>query len=100
MKKETENMLENEFNTYQTKVTNIAETVFNNEIKPFLIKRKWKLIIGMGTHWIGPINGKCQYIENRPNDKAFKKINDLLSIEVPGFRSNDLCDFMPEYNCN
>jgi hypothetical protein len=84
------------YDGYFKELEKVAATEFNKTVKPFLKKRNWVFFVGNGTIWIGPKGGSKYYLDDNPNDKEFKEIDDLLNIEVDGFNMG-LGEFMPEY---
>jgi len=81
---------------FEEKVKKIAEREFINIVIPFLKRRGWQFIAGMGTWWIGPGDGDNRYPEDYPEDEEFKEIGELLGVVVEGM-NQELGSLMPDY---
>lgn len=101
--------LEKEFQKYSDFVDAYAEQKFNEVVLPYLKKYSLTFLAGNGTYYVGTTelspkwylrthrNGACcgNQVET---DMLPKKIKDVLSIEIPGMRYNDLGSLMPDYD--
>lgn len=96
--KTIERELEKNHKVFLNSVEKIAMREYKKTLVPFLKKRNWKFISGMGTWWIGPsAKGRDSYdADDFPHDIEFQEIEKLLSLEVPGV-SDTLAAFMPDY---
>ena len=90
--------LDKEYSIYEHNIQKIADRIFKTIIVPFLKKRNWSFVSGMGTFWIGP-KGKTSsyYADDNPNDKEYLKIDEILNMPIDGFNAT-LADFMRDYN--
>jgi hypothetical protein len=97
-KEQIEKELEQAWDEYENKVSKIATKAFNTHVKPFCKKRNWEFAGGMGAYWIGnKVTGYSEYPEDRPNDKVFAKLTELLDLPIEGLSANVFGSLMPEY---
>jgi len=91
-----ERELESLYTDLEEKVNKIAEREFVNVVLPFLKRRGWQFIAGMGTWWIGPKDGDNRYSKDYPEDIEFGEIEKLLSVVIDGM-NQELGSLMPDY---
>ncbi len=88
--------------TYHKLVYAVAEAMFESKVKPYLQKHGYDFLAGNGTFWIGyddPDN-RYGFVSIDIDKEIPKRIRDILFMEVPGFRANDLGSLMPDYTHN
>ena len=94
---------------YLIAINNIASSVFDNEIKPWLDKYKLEFFSGMGGWWINATSetpkwfldnykdthyNKKYYLDN---DKLPDKIKNVLDSEIDGLPANNLGSMIVDY---
>ena len=95
--KQAKNELEKEYSKYQDKIESLALKSFNEIIKPYLIKHNYYFLSGNGTCYIGFDNPNTGYANQVDIENLPAYIQDLLNLEVPGFRAGSFGDFMPNF---
>lgn len=93
--KAAEKKLDKAYKVYMNIVEKVAREEFKRTLLPFLKKRNWSFLSGMGTWWIG--GDKMIHPEDHPRDTELQEIAKLLDIEIPGIPTMSLSDFMPDY---
>jgi len=90
MTKKDNMKLQEAWEQYVSQVFEIAEELFDEQVKSFCEANGYKFIAGNGTWWLGK-DGKYGE-EGIPKD-----VLDVLYTPVPGLPANDLGSLMPSY---
>lgn len=74
------------FDVYTAECERIAQEVLTREVWPLLKRRKYHLISGMGSFYIGDRNDKQLSTDpnDYPHDPDFRQVLEILHTEIAG----------------
>ena len=88
-----EKQMQNLWKRYSRQIDILAQTAYTQRVRPEMQKRGWRFTAGMGAWSISDENGHSIY-EDELIEAGLDWLWELLTAEVPGFRSNDFGSLM------
>lgn len=88
--------LDRQWDAYNEYVHVLAEKVFLEVVKPFLRRRDWTLVTGMGEWTMRNTSGDI-VMDHPIQDEEVRRVMELMEQGVPGLPANDLGSLMPDY---